>query len=645
MTALRPYHAAILFLVALLLYLLTGAPGLTTEDSAELTFGARFLSMVHPPGYPLYLLLGRLACLFDDLTGAFPGRGLVLLSSFAAAASVAIVYLALRRPWGPGPATIAAASLVVLRGAWDAAIIVEVYALQTALFAGMLFVLLRLRDEPTGRNLQLAAFLTGLMLAHHVGVLILLPFLALFLAHQARPFPVGALVPATGFLLLPLALYAALPLLSARDAMPVSWWPPITEPGQLLHTALGGGFRRLLFAVPLDEVARNLVTLPLTLAGWLNIVSLLLALLGVVDLARRDRPLLALLGAIILTTILHAANYDVLDPESFLLPAVVPLAFLVGAGFRVVEPRIAGRGIPVEAVAVLIIVVGVAGRLANGSLMTQAVKTMPLDVARAVLAAHDASPGSTPDPTPAHDTSMPKAVIWADWHLYPTLKWVQVAEGLGRDVLVELDTTAESPGVTYLPGRTWVMHPSRSLGALHPLRMENLHWRVLEPGQELLPAPVPTATATRPPPALVRAGPVAVVGIETPAVTGYGRIVNVMVLLSILPDTSGRGLDGDRTETVSGSLILFRNGQPRLSTPFAPLAWHTLPARPRTGAADTSPTPLYAEPVQILVPTTYAADPESTAYRLALELRVDGDANRLPLLDLGPLRLESRARK
>ena len=56
--------AALVFLVALLVYFWTLAPTVTLVDSGELIVAARFLGVAHPPGFPLYVMLAHLASLF-----------------------------------------------------------------------------------------------------------------------------------------------------------------------------------------------------------------------------------------------------------------------------------------------------------------------------------------------------------------------------------------------------------------------------------------------------------------------------------------------------------------------------------------------------------------------------------------------------
>jgi len=55
------YFTAILLTVLTLgLYAFTAAPGVTMEDSGDFLNGILTLGIVHPPGYPLYTVLGHL---------------------------------------------------------------------------------------------------------------------------------------------------------------------------------------------------------------------------------------------------------------------------------------------------------------------------------------------------------------------------------------------------------------------------------------------------------------------------------------------------------------------------------------------------------------------------------------------------------
>lgn len=52
--------AVLVFFSSFFVYLLTLYPTVGTEDSGELITSAATLDIAHPPGYPLYTLLGKL---------------------------------------------------------------------------------------------------------------------------------------------------------------------------------------------------------------------------------------------------------------------------------------------------------------------------------------------------------------------------------------------------------------------------------------------------------------------------------------------------------------------------------------------------------------------------------------------------------
>ena len=563
--AARRWSSALFFLAALALYALTAAPGMGTEDSAELTGGARFLTMVHAPGYPLYLLAGRLFTALSPI----PGRGLVLFSVLAASLGVGLLHWLVKRHWGEMAGAVAALSLLFCVEFWQAATGAEVYALSVFFLVALLGALLELERRPAtaGRSLRLLGLLTGLALAHHIGLLIHLPAILCFVAWTLRdrvPRP-RAIAAALGYLVLGLLAYLALPLLS-RPGMPIISWEPVTSLGRLVHVATGAGFKRLLFAVPLPQVGVNLLLFPLAVLAWFPVLSVLAAALGLAQAWRREKAFGALLVAIAAVTVIHAANYDVLDPERFLVPAMLPVVFLAGLGWRWIAER---RTLPERIKAGIVILFAITplfGRLATGTLVNAAFHTLALDLPRAVL----------------DDLSGPdSAVLWSDWRFFPGLRYIQLAENRGTNVLIEMDSTAKTPGDSWLPGRTYTMHASPDMGRQYALSMEKLAWRV-ETG-------VPDAPRTRDTaPPLLTLGGISVTGVSFPPRARFGEPIRTVICFR---------RDGEVvSDTVAGDLILKRNGRRVLVAPFQFWHWHAAPATLTPGVR-------YDEPVSLLVPT------------------------------------------
>src|SRR3989344_4606621 len=126
----RLYHIlpALLFIATAALYASTAAPSIYPRDSAELTVAAHTLGIAHPPGYPLYVLLGKLFELIVPWGSvAFQ---LNLFSAFTAAAAVTLVFLIIDTVTGSvGPALVAAITLATSRLFWFYSTIAEVLSL------------------------------------------------------------------------------------------------------------------------------------------------------------------------------------------------------------------------------------------------------------------------------------------------------------------------------------------------------------------------------------------------------------------------------------------------------------------------------------------------------------------------------------
>ena len=75
----------------MIVYLLTLAPTISFFDSGEMVAGAYTLGVAHPPGYPIYVTLGKLFTLLPINNVAF--RVNLMSSFFAALTSVMIYYI------------------------------------------------------------------------------------------------------------------------------------------------------------------------------------------------------------------------------------------------------------------------------------------------------------------------------------------------------------------------------------------------------------------------------------------------------------------------------------------------------------------------------------------------------------------------
>jgi len=187
------YLAALAAVIALVLYGMTVQRTLSFWDCGEFIACATILGVPHPPGTPLYILLGRLFSLFP--VPADIGLRVNLLSVFSSALAVALGYLIVARIvrrylfrgasfWGRGWIVFTAGlSGAIMSGfgrtVWINAIEAEVYGVTLLAFYSLIYIALvwvDVRYEPRGqRLLVLATFVAVLGLSVHMMIYLALP--------------------------------------------------------------------------------------------------------------------------------------------------------------------------------------------------------------------------------------------------------------------------------------------------------------------------------------------------------------------------------------------------------------------------------------------------------------------------------------
>ncbi|MFP4439979.1 MAG: protein O-mannosyl-transferase family [Chloroflexaceae bacterium] len=398
-----PLLLLVTFIGAFWLYARTAAPSVLSGDSGEFQFAASLLGVPHPTGYPLYILLGKLATLLP--VGDIAHR-VTLVASLAGAGTVALLALLLLRVTGSMPAAlIAAVALTVAPGLWHLSTIAEVYTLNTLLLTLLALLLWHAHDwqntetsppadpaadaqkrvpnpqspipspqalPPNPRYLYAAALVTGLGVSHHAsfaftGAPLLLVFglLPLLLstgttapAEQVR-IAVTRLRRQTWFLvrlalagllgltpwLFVLVQYARWgPFAGLDHGLPQAYfWGAPTSWGEALAHLTGGTLRGGVFDPP---GPRTLLQTALTLWERLQFefgpLGVTLGVLGCYRLLRR--PLWLWLGStwVAGVTALYFASLGpaVQDAPVFTLPLLLPWACWIGIGATALVERV-----------------------------------------------------------------------------------------------------------------------------------------------------------------------------------------------------------------------------------------------------------------------------------------------------------------
>jgi hypothetical protein len=347
---------------ALAVYGLTLCRTVYFGDSGELCAAATVHGIAHPPGYPLYTLLGRI------LVAILPGEPAIavnLLSAFAAALAAGSAATLARLLGARPPAAIAAGLLVLGSGTlWSQAVVAEVYTLHAFLATAVLAALAwdeRLAPHQVGRGgrahsedgdaraLLVAAYLFALGLAHHLTIVHLaLP--ALILLAARRRFPLPALPAAMTLAALALTLYATL-LLRSRFDPPLDWGNPETL-ARLLDHVRARQYQFLLGKMRGPDMVARLGAIAGVLARDLSPALVPAMILGAIALRAR-RAWLVALALVVATLVAHAVAYGIPDYEGHLGPAFIVLAVLAALGLDLAARPL--RPVPLAALLVLAI--------------------------------------------------------------------------------------------------------------------------------------------------------------------------------------------------------------------------------------------------------------------------------------------------
>lgn len=319
--------APVLVTVTLLaLYATTTCRSVFWYDSAEFVTAATVWGVPHPPGYPGYVLLAHLVTLLP-----FPPALLVNLFSALTMACAMGLLVRIQQQLGTRPLYAAMSALLVGTSdlIWANSTVAEVYGPGLCCALGILTLLLSaVRSRRIGL-VWLACWLAGFGLGVHYFLATMGLGFAWLLLQFTRRVRVGFgdYVVATALFSFGLTVFVLLPLRAAQGAAlnfgdPQNW-------SQFLWVITGGTYGQFFHPVTLERATWFLWLLWDT---WTP-AGLVVAIAGAAVLGRLVRR--AEWAAVLLAILGNFAcflPYWVHDPEVFLMPGVVLLGTLVGAG-------------------------------------------------------------------------------------------------------------------------------------------------------------------------------------------------------------------------------------------------------------------------------------------------------------------------
>lgn len=319
------------FVFAVYLFTLTPTVGLI--DSGELAAGCYLLNILHPTGYPLYTVLGRLASLIP--VGTVVNRLALMSAVFSGAGLALFIFLCRKQNLSLFAAAAGAGLLGFSVPVWSVSTDVEVYSLTLVL---IVLVWLAGIKAIRGEGFFFFGYIVGLTLTNHMSGLstVLGAGLAFLLAYRKQ---VGPLLPRlVAFFLLGLSPYLFL-LIRARCEPLLAWGNPVTLERLWWHIT-GRQYQVWMFSASLPEVLSNAGRGGLLLLRTFGFVFAPVVGYGWVKLFKQERAMALGLGGAAVLAFIYAVNYQIPDIDAYYIPVIVPLAVCCVTGLEVLQERL-----------------------------------------------------------------------------------------------------------------------------------------------------------------------------------------------------------------------------------------------------------------------------------------------------------------
>lgn len=365
--------AVLSFVVSLVVYILTLAPGVFFVDSGELAVACIRLGIAHPTGYPLFTLLGRIFALIPSSEPVF-----VLNFSSALFSSTAVLiffyivssFISLtdkfekinskknkKNIFIPDIVNYAisfSCSLILAFSFtfWNTANSIEVYNLHKIFLALLLLTFIKSNyfglfskkpDENAGKYWILFAFLAGLSFTNHLSTM----FLAIgmiYLYFATNGFNKESfrrllyLIP-----LFALGLSPYIYLFLRAEYAPVAWGYPHNWDNFVRHIS-GKQFSVWMFSSS-DTMIKQFNHFIEVYPRELSVFVLIIVILGLIELYRADIKLFLFTLLIFVFTVLYSVNYDIYDIDSYFIAAFFISVVWAGMGLKFIFKWISNMNI------------------------------------------------------------------------------------------------------------------------------------------------------------------------------------------------------------------------------------------------------------------------------------------------------------
>ena len=250
-------------------------------DAGELATAAYTSGIAHPPGYPLFTLLGKFFSHlgFSSPTDSFPpgifdvAFRMNMMSVWLGVFTVMVVYFIVARALkNPFVAFLSAFLFATGTTFLSQSLVGEVYTLNGLITALIIYILLLINEKPTSWRLLLLALMFGLGISHHTSVLAMLPPVLIFLFFTLSSARVkltkSVLIGMLLFFMIGLSPYLYLPVASSND--PYQDWGNPETIGNFFEVVTRGEYRQIKADIQFSDESLGFTGISKSFGGWLK---------------------------------------------------------------------------------------------------------------------------------------------------------------------------------------------------------------------------------------------------------------------------------------------------------------------------------------------------------------------------------------
>jgi hypothetical protein len=346
----KKWLALLIFILTLAVYIKTLCPTVAPRDSGELITAAYTLGVPHPPGYPVYTMLGKLFTFVPF--GSLAWRVNLLSAVCAASAASLTFWLVAGLTASLLAGAVAALLLAFSPIFWWQAVIAEVFQLNLLFAVATIMLVIWWSQTKEFKRLLIFAFVYGLSFSHHHTMLMLAPgFLSFIWATDRTIFWQWKKL-LSGFFAFALGLipYAYLPIRSLANPY-IDWGDPQNLPN-FIQVVTRAQFGSMKLDPSLPNAAFTLSLLfaqARTYLGWLFdgfvYLGTLVGLIGAAANYKADRRLFWFFLLLFVCSgplFVLMSRYPLDDPfyypycssmlSRFMLPSLLVFAVWIGYG-------------------------------------------------------------------------------------------------------------------------------------------------------------------------------------------------------------------------------------------------------------------------------------------------------------------------